>query len=117
MSSIQELQSSSYLYGANAAYVEDLYERYLQDPAQIPEFWRNFFDSFQNLPAVDGKESTRDQAHGPVIQSFAERARSNGFRRAIATQDLSIAMKQDAVQSQISAYRPSGETGRALRRE
>jgi len=108
MSSIQDRQSSSYLYGANAAYVEDLYELYLQDPSEVPEIWRDYFESLQNLPAVDGKESTRDQPHGPIIQSFAERAKSNGFHAAAGAQDLSIAMKQVSVQSLIAAYRSLG---------
>jgi 2-oxoglutarate dehydrogenase E1 component len=34
---------TSPLFGANAPYVEDLYEAYLRDPASIPENWRGFF--------------------------------------------------------------------------
>jgi len=108
MSSLQELQSSSYLYGTNAAYVEELYELYLQDSSLVPEFWRNYFADLQNLPAVDGKESTRDQAHGPIIESFAQRAKANAFAGHVSAQDLSIAMKQVSVQSLIAAYRSLG---------
>src|SRR5690625_911828 len=108
MSSLQEFQSSSYLYGSNAAYVEELYEQYLQDPSAVPDVWREYFDTLQNLPAVDGKESTRDQAHGPIIQSFAERAKANAFARQAGATDLSIAMKQVSVQSLIAAYRSLG---------
>lgn len=108
MSSLKELQSSSYLYGSNAAYVEGLYELYLQDSSSVPDFWREYFDGLQNQPAVDGKESTRDQAHGPIIRSFAERAKANAFVGHGAPQDLSIAMKQVSVQSLIAAYRSLG---------
>src|SRR5690625_28042 len=94
MSSLKELQSSSYLYGSNAAYVEELYELYLQDSSLVPDFWREYFDGLQNQPAVDGKESTRDQAHGPIIRSFAERAKANGFVGHGGAQDLSIATKR-----------------------
>ena len=30
--------------GANSGLVEDLYARYVEDPASVPEGWREFFD-------------------------------------------------------------------------
>ncbi|BFT30248.1 2-oxoglutarate dehydrogenase E1 component [Alteromonas sp. D210916BOD_24] len=44
---------SSHMAGANAAYVEELYETYLDDPQSVSENWRQIFD---NLPKVDGVE-------------------------------------------------------------
>src|SRR5690625_6332233 len=105
MSSLQELQSSSYLYGTNAAYVEELYELYLQDSSLVPEFWRNYFADLQNLPAVDGKESTRDQAHGPIIESFAQRAKANAFAGHVSAPELSISKQHVLVHSLITVYR------------
>ncbi len=111
MSTEQELQSNSYLFGANAPYVEDLYEAYLNDPGSIPDQWRTYFDQLQHLPAADGREATRDQAHAPIVASFAQRARENAFqiRPAQASdQSLAIAGKQVYVQSIIAAYRSLG---------
>jgi 2-oxoglutarate dehydrogenase E1 component len=34
---------TSFLYGANAAYAEQLYERYARDPASVDPEWRDFF--------------------------------------------------------------------------
>ena len=31
---------TSFLYGANAAYIEDLYARYEQDPASVDAEWQ-----------------------------------------------------------------------------
>ncbi|MDX3905285.1 MAG: 2-oxoglutarate dehydrogenase E1 component [Pigmentiphaga sp.] len=104
MSSIQE-SSTSYLFGGNAPYVEELYEAYLDNPGSVPDNWRNYFDQLQHTPAVDGQESTRDQAHAPVIESFAQRARANAFLPRTAESDLSVASKQVHVQSIIAAYR------------
>src|SRR5690606_3701632 len=105
MSSIQEL-STSYLFGGNAPYVEELYEAYLDNPASVPDNWRNYFDQLQHTPAVDGQETTRDQAHAPIIESFAQRARANAFLPRVSSQaDLSVAGKQVHVQSLIAAYR------------
>ncbi|MFC4299705.1 MAG: 2-oxoglutarate dehydrogenase E1 component [Castellaniella sp.] len=111
MSTEQELQSNSYLFGANAPYVEDLYEAYLNDPGSIPDQWRSYFDQLQHLPAADGREATRDQAHAPIVASFAQRARENTLqiRPAQASdQSLAIAGKQVYVQSIIAAYRTLG---------
>ncbi|MPS28697.1 2-oxoglutarate dehydrogenase E1 component [Pigmentiphaga sp.] len=107
MSSIQE-SSTSYLFGGNAPYVEELYEAYLDNPGSVPDNWRNYFDQLQHTPAVDGQESTRDQAHAPVIESFAQRARANAFLPRAAESDLSVAGKQVHVQSIIAAYRYLG---------
>src|SRR5271165_3484786 len=37
------LLNTSFLYGANAAYIEDLYARYETDPASVAPEWRSFF--------------------------------------------------------------------------
>ncbi|MGB6241882.1 MAG: 2-oxoglutarate dehydrogenase E1 component [Castellaniella sp.] len=111
MSTEQELQSNSYLFGANAPYVEELYEDYLDNPGSIPDQWRSYFDQLQHQPAADGREATRDQAHAPIVASFALRARENAFqvRPAQASdQSLAIAGKQVYVQSIIAAYRSLG---------
>ena len=41
---------SSFLYGGNASYVEDLYARYQQDPQALDAQWRDFFDSLKDSP-------------------------------------------------------------------
>ena len=46
---MREFQQSSLFYGANAPYVEELYEQYLVDPASVPETWRKQFDSLPNV--------------------------------------------------------------------
>src|SRR5436853_5118310 len=42
---------SSFLYGGNAAYIEDLYSRYETDPNSVDAEWRKFFASLKDLPA------------------------------------------------------------------
>jgi len=41
--SLQQRYASSPLFGANAPYVEDLYEAFLDDPESVPENWRQMF--------------------------------------------------------------------------
>ena len=43
---MKAFQSSSYLFGGNAPYVEELYESYLNNPGSVPEQWREYFDTF-----------------------------------------------------------------------
>ncbi len=108
MSNVLDKLSLSYLYGGNASYVEELYEAYLNNPASVGEAWRAYFDQLQLQPAVDGQEATRDQAHGPIVQSFAQRARANAFAQRAAQPNLSVASKQVHVQSIVAAYRTLG---------
>jgi 2-oxoglutarate dehydrogenase E1 component len=73
---MRDFQQSSLFFGANAPYVEELYEQYLLDPATVPESWRKQFDA---LPNVAGN-AAKDVAHTPVIAAFAERAKAGGGR-------------------------------------
>ena len=108
MSSEIELLTNSYLFGSNAPYVEELYESYLDNPGSVSEQWRTYFDQLQHQPATDGQETTRDQAHAPIVESFALRAKSNAFVARMQEPDLSVAGKQVYVQTLIAAYRTLG---------
>jgi 2-oxoglutarate dehydrogenase E1 component len=101
---MQQFRSNSYLFGGNAPYVEEMYETYLDNPGAVPDNWRAYFDALQNVPAVDGSDS-RDVPHAPVIESFAQRAKSNAFAVKASSADLAVARKQVHVQSLIAAYR------------
>ncbi|MCA6217590.1 2-oxoglutarate dehydrogenase E1 component [Ideonella sp. B7] len=101
---MQQYRSNSYLFGGNAPYVEEMYEAYLDNPGSVPDNWREYFDALQNVPAVDGS-SGRDVPHAPVIESFAQRAKSNAFTVKASSTDLAVARKQVHVQSLIAAYR------------
>ena len=51
---------TSFLYGGNAAYVEDLHARYLADPTSVDAQWQAFFQSLKDEGADVAKV-----AHGP----------------------------------------------------
>src|SRR6478609_2980351 len=104
---MQESRANSYLFGGNAPYVEELYEAYLDNPGSVPDSWRSYFDALQHVPATDGSES-RDVAHAPVIESFAQRAKANAFGNKASGADLAVARKQVHVQSLSAAYRNVG---------
>ncbi|MEO8332633.1 MAG: 2-oxoglutarate dehydrogenase E1 component [Gallionella sp.] len=60
------MQNSSLLFGTNAPFVEELYERYLLDPNAVPAEWRSYFDA---LPALPG--GAHDVSHSTVQRAFA----------------------------------------------
>jgi 2-oxoglutarate dehydrogenase E1 component len=51
---------TSFLYGGNAAYVEDLHARYLADPTSVDAQWQAFFRSLKD----EGADAVKI-AHGP----------------------------------------------------
>src|SRR5262245_58855299 len=51
---------TSFLYGANTAYVEEMHARYLADPSSVDPSWRNFFQGLRDAP-----EDVRRGLEGP----------------------------------------------------
>ena len=89
---------SSHLQGANATYVEWLYEQFLADPGTVPAEWR---DDFSALAA-----DSADVPHGPIVQAVGRRLQSSGASRAAAAADTSApaSEKQAAVSRLIQVY-------------
>ena len=104
---MQDQRDNSYLFGGNAPYVEELYESYLHDPASVADHWRDYFDNVKQVPAVDGS-SRNDVAHGPIVASFAERAKQGPIRTISDSADSEMGRKRVAVQQLIAAYRNVG---------
>ena len=99
---MNQLFATSYLFGGNAPFIEELYENYLADPASVPGEWRDYFDKLAQLPGP----VSRDVPHLPIINAFAEQARHGGYRAAAAppVDDK----KQVRVLQMIRAYRTLG---------
>src|SRR5690625_3110808 len=102
----EKLQRTSYLSGSNAAFIEDLYERYLRDPETVSSEWRHYF---QGMEAGD-PTARKDIPHGPIREEFARRMRANGRARVAAAPGMTpeAAEKQAAVLRLINAYRVRG---------
>lgn len=54
MASNSELNETSFLSGGNAAFIDDLYDRFLADPSSVDESWRRLFEGLGRAP-VPGK--------------------------------------------------------------
>src|SRR6185295_16826050 len=100
---MKESLGSSYLFGGNAPFIEDLYETYLDNPEAVTPEWRGFFDQMQSQSG-----GGRDVAHAPVVESFIRLAKKrNGNAQAHApTQAVAtVEKKQVSVLQLINAYR------------
>jgi 2-oxoglutarate dehydrogenase E1 component len=96
---MRQFLDTSYLFGGNAPFVEELYEAYLQDPAAVPAEWRGYFDRLQLLPG--GK----DVAHAPVVEAFAQLAKAGPARAAAPA---ALDRKQVSVIQLVAEYRFRG---------
>jgi 2-oxoglutarate dehydrogenase E1 component len=76
---MQAWWNSSHMAGGNAAYVEELYEAYLDDPKSVSEEWRSHFDK---LPKVDGV--SLETKHSAVRDEFKKMAAMGLASRAPA---------------------------------
>ena len=65
-------------FGPNAWLVDDLYDRYLADPALVAESWREFFADYQRstLPAVAARDARLSRRRlSPTSPSMSRRRR------------------------------------------
>lgn len=101
---LNQWYQSSQLSGANAAFVEELYEAYLSDPSTVSPRWRSYFDTLQTQGAAD-------VAHSPILRRIGEIGRGNG-KRALATAVAEAhsvdQARQGGVLRLINAYRTRG---------
>ena len=107
---LQEFEASSPFSGGNAAFIEELYEKYLLDPASIAAGWRTYFDTLK------GREAG-DVPHSAVIERIEKAQRLNGHAYApIAATPASDARaeKQAGVLKLVTAYRSRGHLAAQL---
>ena len=65
---LKEMRGNSYLFAGNAAFIEELYETWLENPEQVTPEWRAYFDKLQQPGA------SRDVAHTRIREAFVKLA-------------------------------------------
>jgi len=98
MGVMKEMEQSSTLFGANAPFIEELYEHYLASPDSVPAEWRSYFDELRGGAA--------DVAHTPIVESFRELARNRKVAHAMV--DEGTMHKQVLVLQMIGKFRVLG---------
>ncbi len=110
---LEQMRKSSHLAGGNAAYIEALYETFLDDANAVPSEWRSYFEK---LPRVEGVIAA-DIPHSTVVKHFEllGRNRLRARPQRVAT-DVSSEheRKQMRVTELIAGYRHRGHKRAAL---
>src|SRR3954464_8989349 len=104
---MRQFFDNSYLFGGNAAFIEDLYEKYLANPQSVPDAWRDYFDRLQVLPG----SNVKDIARAPVEESFVQRGKRGelgGAARSYPTEPVAPERLQVAALLLVTAYPISG---------
>ncbi len=127
----QSFLQTSFLHGANAAYIEEMQEQYARNPGSVPDQWRHFFESLQEGAGAVETEPTNptwavpltqletngelvaaltgdyDQLHSELHGKIAERAYQHGVEMSPAASFRAI---QDSIRALmlIRAYRAMG---------
>ena len=95
---LEQKYRTSHLSGLNAAFVEELYEAWLDDPGSVPDHWRETFSEL-----LDGAEDdTRHRLIEARFEALAEEMARGGA--PVAAEDF----KQAGVLRMINAYRVRG---------
>ena len=109
MDSLLKQFAQSSQFGANAAFIEDLYEQYLVDPDSVGTDWKRWFDSFK------GREAG-DVPHSAVVSAVAQAGReaARGLVAAQSAQTGGGDERERHVGRLITAYRSRGHLGARL---
>jgi 2-oxoglutarate dehydrogenase E1 component len=66
------IDTSSSLFSGNSVYIEELYERYLQNPGSVDESWRQFFKDSTNGAAAAQRNASWAKVKTQVIGAVDE---------------------------------------------
>ncbi|HZX78587.1 2-oxoglutarate dehydrogenase E1 component [Lysobacter sp.] len=103
MDSLLKQFSQSSQLGANAAFVEDLYEQYLVSPDSVDPKWKAYFDGFK------GREAG-DVPHSAVIEQIAQAGRQ-AVRGMVTVAAGAGDERERHIGRLITAYRSRGHLG------
>ena len=115
----QNFFDTSYLYGANSTFIEELYDRFLTNPASVDPSWKQFFASLSD--AAELKPSWDKSATGVIGQADPDAApaqiaadkKKNEAKPAAGTAISTAQIQEEALyalkaQQLIRAYRVRG---------
>src|SRR3982075_2299983 len=114
---------SSFLQGTNAAYIDDLYARYEQDPGAVDAEWQEFFKSLKDTPA-DVKKNAEGASWGRDNWPLAPRDELTSaldgnwvtVEKAVATKEQVKAQAKGADVSAADVHQATRDAVRGLMR-
>ncbi len=101
--SMKKMQQQSYLSGGNAAFIEELYSRYLKNENDVEAHWRDWFAELKNGELIP------DQDHLEIREQMKYAVRHKQAGNGISGSELNEHdAKQVRVLQLINAYRVKG---------
>lgn len=112
---MSNLKNTSYLFGSNAVFIEELYNQYISNPSSVDQEWQDYFKALNDSPA-DVSKSVTGAPWMPypkrVIGAFEKQpANQKGEKKApvAATSEVDLGNAIKAA-NLINAYRTYGHT-------
>ncbi|GIQ79290.1 2-oxoglutarate dehydrogenase E1 component [Bradyrhizobium sp. RD5-C2] len=112
---------SSFLQGTNAAYIDDLYARYEQDPSSVDAEWQDFFKSLKDAPAdvqKNAEGASWGRANWPVTPRDDLTSALDGnwaqVEKAVGTKLAAKAQVKGAELSDADVHQATRDSVRAL---
>jgi len=112
---------SSFLQGTNAAYIDDLYARYEQDPSSVDAEWQDFFKSLKDAPAdvqKNAEGASWGRANWPVTPRDELTSALDGnwaqVEKAVGTKLAAKAQAKGAELSDADVHQATRDSVRAL---
>ena len=103
-SAMKQLLGSSYLFGGNAPFVEELYEPYLNNPQSVPERVARVLRQHAGAAGAAATAAATSRTRRSSSRSRSARSRARCAPAAAPT-ELGVERKQVYVQQLINAYR------------
>ncbi len=107
----KDFYNNSYLFSANSAFVEELFEKYLQDPASVSEDWRLFFENARGQNAAQELKAVAGASWCPKTKKIIGVLSDEEIKSQAAAKEKSAKNTSDAsvrANMLIRAYRTRG---------
>lgn len=99
---LEAMFASAYLSGGSAAYLEELYEQYLEDPQSVDAEWREKFDEYEKV------NEKAEVPHGAIREHFRQIGLNRQKLAFSQGGDAAADPKQVKVLHLIESYRARG---------
>ena len=99
-------EKTSFLHGTNSAYIEQMYERYLENPIDIPADWQNFFSGISN--------NSKDSNQGASWSKYNKLEVNNGD--LVSAIDGNWPQEVKSFQTEVQAHEPRNEKNNEIAR-
>jgi len=81
---LAEQMAGTALSGGNAAFIEDLYEKFLEDPASVPEEWAAYFRQLGPSESAKRTEVHQDRSMPPTPASTSDTSEATAKQGAVS---------------------------------